>query len=432
MIELNKEYTVKKSSEVLGWKYAKGNRHNAIVKELESCFEWYHPMNKKTHKPKKSYIFTKQLREPVEPSRANNKGGNNTKNISPMIQYMKAIIEDENLGVYHSFSDWYSYNLNLMDNFTGSMIYKYSEEIASFCADNGIKNINLFKDYVSCARSILKRIFLKALERMSKDGECTYCAGYKFIYQLGKRTTGNISSDSINEQILANETMICNFMNEEHDLSEKLKGRQLLMKIYGSESLQEEFDELKIVELMGDEKVIDQLNNEIEDIYGYTYTGISDKNPLINYFPAVNIVDMDFNHDCSQVESDSLALEVTNIIRAKAKKEILNKHIKLKDANGNVYDRIYKYTDLSDRDDIKIIENLLYAHRGEDDGSEELHIDAGISEIDAIIPDSYDAWGEIKDLEDKFDIDTDSDYMYWDDDYYNAIDAFYDSFDGLV
>lgn len=432
MIELNKEYTVKKSSETLGWKYAKGNRHNAIVKELESCFEFYHPENKKTHKPKKSYIFTKQLREPIEPSRANNKGGNNTKNISPMIQYMKAIIEDENLGEYHSFSDWYSYNLNLMDNFTGSMIYKYSEEIESFCADNGIKNMNLFKDYVSCARSILKRIFLKALERMSKDGECTYCAGYKFIYQLGKRTTGNISSDSINEQILANETMICNFMNEEHDLSEKMKGRQLLMKIYGSESLQEEFDELKIVELMGDEKVIDQLNNEIEDIYGYAYTGISDKNPLINYFPAVNIVDMDFNYDCSQVESDSLALEVTNIIRAKAKKEILNKHIKLKDANGNVYDRIYKYTDLSDRDDIKVIENLLYVHRGEDDDSEELHIDADISEIDAIIPDSYDAWGEIKDLEDKFDIDGDSDYMYWDDDYYNAIDAFYDSFDGLV
>ena len=203
------------------------------------------------------------------------------------------------------------------------------------------------------------------------------------------------------------------------------------MKIYSSENLQEEFDELKIVELMGNGKVIDQLNNEIEDIYGYAYTGISDKNPLINYFPAVNIVDMDFNYDCSQVEFESLALEVTNIIRAKAKKEILNKHIKLKDANGNVYDRIYKYTDLSDRNDIKVIENLLYIHHGEDDDSEELSIDAYISEIDDIIPDSYDAWGEIKDLEDKFDID-DSGYMYWDDDCYNAIDSFYNSFDGLA
>lgn len=431
MIELNKEYTVKKSCETLGWKYAKGNRHKAIVKELESCFEFYHPMNKKTHKPKKSYIFTKQLREPVDPSEKHG-GARNTKNIAPMIRYMKAVIEDENLGEYHSFSDWYSYNLNLMDNFTGSMIYKYSEEIEAFCAENGIKNINLFKDYVSCARSILKRIFLKALERMSKDGECTYCVGYKFIYQLGERTIGNISTDNINEQILANEAMICDSMNREHDLSEKMKGIQLLMRIYNSESLKEQFDELKIVELMGDEKVIDQLNNEIEDIYGHAYTGISDQNPLINYFPAVNIVDMDFDYDCSQVEFESLALEVTNIIRAKAKKEILNKHIKLKDANGNVYDRIYKYSDFSDRNDIKVIENLLYVHQGEDNDSEELNIDADKSEIDDIIPDSYDSWGEIKDLEDKFDIDDDSGYMYWDDDCYNTMDAFYNSFEGLV
>lgn len=431
MLEMRKEYTYRQICEILGWKVQTGKAKQAQIKEIEACFEFYHPMNKKTHKPKKSYIFTKQLREPVDPSE-NHGGARNTKNITPMIQYMKAIIEAENLGEYHSFSDWYSYNLNLMDNFTGSMIYKYSEEIESFCAENGIKNMNLFKDYVSCARSILKRIFLKALERMSKDGECTFYAGYKFIYQLGKRTTGNISSDSINEQILANETMICDSMNEKHKLSKKMKGRQLLMKIYSSESLQEEFDELKIVELMGNGKVIDQLNNEIEDIYGYAYTGISDKNPLINYFPAVNIVDMDFNYDCSQVEFESLALEVTNIIRAKAKKEILNKHIKLKDANGNVYDRIYKYTDLSDRDDIKVIENLLYVHRGEDEDGEELNIDDGISEIDDIIPDSYDVWGEVKELEDKFDIDDDSNYMYWDDDYYNAIDAFYDSFDGLI
>ena len=69
MIELNKEYTIIKICETLEWEYAKGNRHKAIVNEIESCFEFYHPENKKTHKPKKSYIFTKQLKEPVEPSR---------------------------------------------------------------------------------------------------------------------------------------------------------------------------------------------------------------------------------------------------------------------------------------------------------------------------------------------------------------------------
>ena len=33
------------------------------IQIIEDCFEFYHPINKKTHKPKKSYIFTKQLKE---------------------------------------------------------------------------------------------------------------------------------------------------------------------------------------------------------------------------------------------------------------------------------------------------------------------------------------------------------------------------------
>lgn len=56
MIELNKEYTYKEIIELLGWEEKAGNSKKAQINEIESCFEFYHPMNKKTHKEKKSYI----------------------------------------------------------------------------------------------------------------------------------------------------------------------------------------------------------------------------------------------------------------------------------------------------------------------------------------------------------------------------------------
>ena len=72
MIELNKEYTYSQICEIIGWTvYSGGNVKKAQIKVIESCFEYYHPEIKKIHKPKKSYIFTKQLREHVETSRQN-------------------------------------------------------------------------------------------------------------------------------------------------------------------------------------------------------------------------------------------------------------------------------------------------------------------------------------------------------------------------
>ena len=64
MIKLNIEYTYPMICEELNWKQTTGEAKQKQIREIEECFEWYHPENKKTHKPKKSYIFTKQLKEP--------------------------------------------------------------------------------------------------------------------------------------------------------------------------------------------------------------------------------------------------------------------------------------------------------------------------------------------------------------------------------
>ena len=59
MIELQKEYTYTQICDELGWKYhSGGDSKKAQIKEIESAYEFYHPINKKTHKEKKSYVFT--------------------------------------------------------------------------------------------------------------------------------------------------------------------------------------------------------------------------------------------------------------------------------------------------------------------------------------------------------------------------------------
>ena len=55
MLELNKEYTYKEICSVLGWKESTGNQKIKQIKEIKSSYEFFHPENKKTHKPKKSY-----------------------------------------------------------------------------------------------------------------------------------------------------------------------------------------------------------------------------------------------------------------------------------------------------------------------------------------------------------------------------------------
>lgn len=75
MLKLNQEYTYKKICEELGWKVSSGGQKQKQIKEIEASFEFYHPENKKTHKPKKSYVFTKQLKEPELKDKRISNGG---------------------------------------------------------------------------------------------------------------------------------------------------------------------------------------------------------------------------------------------------------------------------------------------------------------------------------------------------------------------
>lgn len=65
MIELNKEYSYSELCRELGWTESTGRQKQRQIKAVEEAYKFFHPENTKTHKLKKSYIFTEKIKELV-------------------------------------------------------------------------------------------------------------------------------------------------------------------------------------------------------------------------------------------------------------------------------------------------------------------------------------------------------------------------------
>ena len=385
-LELNKEYTYPQICETVGWEQTTGNSRLAQIREIEDANEYYHPINKKTHKPKKSYIFTRKLRDMVEPSKENS-AGNNRKNIQSMIDYLQAKFDlDDN---WYSFTDWYCEKLELMHKGICNAVY-HSDEIDAVCEEYNISDGKLFCEYVSAAKSELKNMFLKALAYLDKKNKITYQDQYKFTYQLGKSTRGNVITDILNERIEENETIVCNDMNEDYKLSKKMKGRQLLKIIYSKERLTKEFKELSLGMLQDDEYAIDKLNCELSyqhPTFHPDYSSICKERPLISYYRGIAITDMELEES----DKDCLALDITNRIRTKVRKSLMKSYRKpmelsdLKAIEKALFQQYYDKIDediilLADNDDASDIERIF---GGNDNWGEPVSIehDFSIEEI---------------------------------------------------
>ena len=349
MIELNKEYTYPQICEILGWTIQKGNGKLAQIKEIESCFEFYHPENKKTHKPKKSYIFTKQLREPVEPSRQNS--GNTSNDVIDFYDYICFIFNDEYFDEWCSSTTWYCDILNLLEKEVSTDIYNDDEVIKKHCDKLGIHNWVLYKDYIGITRRVLKDLLFKALNYGKRKHTIFYSTGYKFIYQLGKRSKGTFVSDNINDKIEQYEAEMCDEMNERYHLSSKMKGRQLLMLIYGNEAYAKEMKDGVCVSLMDDGDAMSEFDDCLTDQcehYISDCCSVDDvERPLLDYHPVTMISDIDDNGNGNPDFA-------TDIIRKRVRKQILNaKDYRTKNK---------KYFGKSVLDDVLKIEKALFVH----------------------------------------------------------------------
>lgn len=390
MLEMNKEYTYKGICEGLGWNlYTGGNSKKAQIKEIEAAYEFYHPINKKTHKEKKSYIFTRKKHDPVEPSKSNCGGVHNTKAIQPMMDYLMMKCPADYM--YRSITTWLCDELSLMNKETYNMPYSSKYAIESFCTKNCIKNAKLFCDYISVAKSIMKQMFLKALSTIQKQDFIYYEDGYMFTYLIGEWSLGHFNTNELNEIIKQNETVICNEMNEEYKLSNKLSGRQLLLVIYRSEEYTKIFDAKKVFALMEDKDALKIMNDCIEDrttfigdITGRTYIG--EKNPLLSYYRGIAIESIE-----GLAEMDGIEMSICNAVRVKARQKILSKHYK----NRHTGSMIYPYSKFECATDMVIIEKLLFRFYDEnlvDDTALDLVILD--DELEELFRETRNIWGE--------------------------------------
>ena len=291
---------------------------------------------------------------------------NNRKNVQSMIDYLQAKFDlDDN---WYSFTDWYCEKLELMHKGICNAVY-HSDEIDAVCEEYNISDGKLFCEYVSAAKSELKNMFLKALAYLDKKNKITYQDQYKFTYQLGKRTRGNVITDILNERIEENETIVCNDMNEDYKLSKKMKGRQLLKIIYSKERLTKEFKELSLGMLQDDEYAIDKLNCELSyqhPTFHPDYSSICKERPLISYYRGIAISDMELEES----DKDCLALDITNRIRTKVRKSLMKSYRKpmeladLKAIEKALFQQYYDKIDediilLADNDDASDIERIF-------------------------------------------------------------------------
>ena len=291
---------------------------------------------------------------------------NNRKNVQSMIDYLQAKFDlDDN---WYSFTDWYCEKLELMHKGICNAVY-HPDEIDAVCEEYNISDGKLFCEYVSAAKSELKNMFLKALAYLDKKNKITYQDQYKFTYQLGKRTRGNVITDILNERIEENETIVCNDMNEDYKLSKKMKGRQLLKIIYSKERLTKEFKELSLGMLQDDEYAIDKLNCELSyqhPTFHPDYSSICKERPLISYYRGIAISDMELEES----DKDCLALDITNRIRTKVRKSLMKSYRKpmelsdLKAIEKALFQQYYDKIDediilLADNDDASDIEQIF-------------------------------------------------------------------------
>lgn len=353
MLELNKEYTYKEICEELGWKVSDGNSKKAQIREIESAFKFFHPENKKTHKPKKSYIFTEMLRELQKPSVKNNGGCHNDKNISPMMEYLRVIFSDERLHEQpFTMTNLFCNVLKFMRKSCYEKGYAEDDEFLNYCQRNYIYNPNLFKAYSATIKKVLKEITLNAITALGREKSCEYEDGYIFYYKMAKsddRILGNIFSDYINDEVIEVERKICEEFNEKHNLSSKMKGRQLLRKIYASKALREQFDREKCAELMKHEDAIRDLNGVIEETYQFSFSiqYIDEDRPLISYYRAVSINDMK-KITLTDNEVWNLAKKICHIVVNKSRKSFFQDK------------RNRKYDTFEDMQDMVVTEHLLF------------------------------------------------------------------------
>ena len=303
-------------------------------KQLQ-LLDWqrYFAYEKQGHK----FIITEIFEEPKEKVKKQNTKytSNNRINIRSMIDLLQSNL-DYTKGQFYSYTSWFCDVLGLLDKTILNLPFADNLSIQQICEKYHLQSTQreeILIQYIFSAKRYLQDIFLKSLAYLNKKEICNYLESYEFFSWLTDEREENKNSivhvcfsspsDSvhISNAIYGIEKDVCNEMNAELGLSKKLHGRQLLFVIYNRQKLIDIYQRKRIKAVLQDEFLSKCFEYALELEHDLLASDVE----LKNYFRIVSISEMKNHIFLSPTVATDLRKEITNAVRKKVRKNILDK-----------------------------------------------------------------------------------------------------------
>ena len=325
-----------------------GKQRQLQLKDWERYFKW----DKQGYK----FIITEVFDTPQE--KIDKRGGNNNKNVKPMMDYLMSEFNTEYIDEYFTISNWSTIVLHLMNKEVCDKTYRDDDEVFQFCGENNILDPKLFRDYVGTVKFVTKNLITTAFRGLQKRGLLEYQDGYKFYYEGAKyNRTVCVDGEIINDCIDNIEKEICQEIQNEFYADKNIKGKQLVYILRHSKNkeLLKLYNSMRVDALNENDDVCCAVNDAIMERDDTTYQSGdfvdgTDGCRLLNYYKAYRITA--FDDSLPKVDNKQ---EVIEIIKSLALRSMLNVNYTTK--WGEI---IHPYDNQDTLDDIRKINNVLF------------------------------------------------------------------------
>ena len=325
-----------------------GKQRQLQLKDWERYFRW----EKQGYK----FIIIEVFDTPQE--KIDNRGGNNNKNVKPMMDYLMSEFNTNYIDEYFTISNWSTIVLHLMNKEVCDKTYRDDDEVFRFCGENNILDSKLFRDYVGTVKFVTKNLITTAFRGLQKRGLLEYQDGYKFYYEGAKyNRTVCVDGEIINDYIDNIEREICQEIQNEFYTDKNIKGKQLvhILRHSKNKELLKLYNSMRIDALNENDDVCCAVNDAIMERDDTTYQSNdfvdgTDGCRLLNYYKAYRITA--FDDTLPKVDNKQ---EVIEIIKNLALRSMLN--VKYTDYWGEI---IHPYNNTTTLDEIRKINNVLF------------------------------------------------------------------------
>ena len=291
-----------------------GKQRQLQLKDWERYFKW----NKQGYK----FIITEVFDTPQE--KIDNRGGNNNKNVKPMMDYLMSEFNTEYIDEYFTISNWSTIVLHLMNKEVCDKTYRDDDEVFQFCGENNILDPKLFRDYVGTVKFVTKNLITTAFRGLQKRGLLEYQDGYKFYYEGAKyNRTVCVEGNLINDYIDNIEREICELLINEHFPDKKIKGKQLVYILQHSDKkdILKLYNEMRMQALNDNNEICCSVNDAIMDIdddfYRNDFVDGSEGHRLLNLYKCYKITAFDETYpkvNNKQEVIDIIQMHITQIV----------------------------------------------------------------------------------------------------------------------